>query len=165
MGAAEVVFKDPDITAAYLAFLDVVIQRSGPMTVIVVPWDAAEPLAVSPVVRGHSDAAGVLLALGLALESRVREARPGLRAEITSGGGGPTFIDREVQAAHVRLLDAICSWERGTGAEFTTIVVPWHPPEPIMIATSGKPQAERAIHDVLQALGHALVRRKRRSGS
>ncbi len=73
------------------------------------------------------------------------------------------FKDREVQAAYVRLLDALCSWERSTSREITVLVIPHTPDEPICVSSSGKPWRDNGINDVMSAIGFAfrdrLVRR------
>ena len=47
--------------------------------------------------------------------------------------------DKETNQALVRLLDALCEWERNTGRRSTLILVPHVSDEKIVIAQDGKP--------------------------
>lgn len=47
--------------------------------------------------------------------------------------------DDEVNEAIIRLLDALCSWERGTGRRSTLILIPHAADEKIVKAEDGKP--------------------------
>lgn len=121
-----ITFQDPDITAAYAALVKALGVSSDTMTLVVMPHgDAREPIGVwAPIPRlGSRPAtlADALEAVGHALESRALEsraldARGGLRAAVNDGRG-PMFLDRLVRAAHSKLLDTICTWERMTGAD------------------------------------------------
>lgn len=48
-------------------------------------------------------------------------------------------IDQECESALIRLNDALCSFERVTGREYTLILIPKSPDEKIHISQSGKP--------------------------
>ena len=47
--------------------------------------------------------------------------------------------DPECDHAIVRLLDALCSWERSTGRESLLVLVPVESDEQVVVAHSGKP--------------------------
>jgi len=47
--------------------------------------------------------------------------------------------DKDVEIAIIRLLDALCSWERDTGRRSTLILIPHNDDENIIIAQDGKP--------------------------
>jgi len=47
--------------------------------------------------------------------------------------------DREINNAIVRLLDALCSWERNTGRRSVLLLIPYEADEPIIFAEDGKP--------------------------
>jgi len=70
-------------------------------------------------------------------------------------------IDRECEAALVRLNDALCSFERATGREYTLILIPESSDEPIHVSLSGKPYPHTSPEDVQGALELAFVRRVR----
>ena len=48
--------------------------------------------------------------------------------------------DPEVNQALIRLLDALCTWERNAGRRSTLILVPHCSDERILMAQDGKPQ-------------------------
>ncbi len=52
--------------------------------------------------------------------------------------------DPDVQAALVRLLDALCQWERSTGRESLLVLIPVEQEEPVVVADSGKPLGPQA---------------------
>jgi hypothetical protein len=75
------------------------------------------------------------------------------------------FLSSDVQSAHLRLLDAITSWERTTGREITVVVIPHNVDDPIVVSTSGKPWSrDLALTDILQAVGLALDERRPPTG-
>lgn len=47
--------------------------------------------------------------------------------------------DPEVDKALIRLIDALCTWERNTGRGSTLLFVPDHEDEEIILAIDGKP--------------------------
>ncbi len=51
---------------------------------------------------------------------------------------GTWLIDRRCESALIGLNDALCSFERGTGREYTLILVPESPDEKIHMSQSGK---------------------------
>jgi hypothetical protein len=70
------------------------------------------------------------------------------------------FIDPDVRAAHMRLMDALCSWERTTGREIMLLVIPHDADEPVALSFNGKPGGrEPGLADVLFAVGMALQSR------
>ncbi len=54
---------------------------------------------------------------------------------------GTWHIDRECESALIRLNDALCSFERATGREYTLILVPGSLDEKIHMSQSGKPMS------------------------
>ncbi len=50
--------------------------------------------------------------------------------------------DPECDSAMVRLLDALCTWERETGRRSTLVFVPHARDEKIVLAQDGKPLPE-----------------------
>jgi len=52
---------------------------------------------------------------------------------------GTWHIDPECEAALVRLNDALCSFERTTGRQYTLLLVPETPDERIHMSHNGKP--------------------------
>ena len=47
--------------------------------------------------------------------------------------------DPEVNAALVKLMDALCTWERGSGRRSTLVLIPHCVDEAILVAQDGKP--------------------------
>lgn len=47
--------------------------------------------------------------------------------------------DPECNSAIIRLLDALCSWERSTGRRSTLLLIPHNADERTVIAQDGKP--------------------------
>lgn len=45
----------------------------------------------------------------------------------------------EVNQALIRLIDALCTWERNTGRGSTLLFVPDHEDEEVILAIDGKP--------------------------
>lgn len=52
---------------------------------------------------------------------------------------GTYHMDKEVEAAYIRLNDALCSWERATDRGATLILIPHMPDEDIQVSIDGKP--------------------------
>lgn len=50
--------------------------------------------------------------------------------------------DKEVNSALIRLLDALCEWERNSGRRSTLILIPHCEDERLVIAQDGKPFPE-----------------------
>lgn len=48
-------------------------------------------------------------------------------------------MDKETNSALIRLLDALCEFERGSGRESTLILIPHNADEKMLVAQSGKP--------------------------
>lgn len=48
-------------------------------------------------------------------------------------------MDKEVNSSIIRLLDALCEFERGSGRRSTLILIPHNNEEEILIAQDGKP--------------------------
>lgn len=70
------------------------------------------------------------------------------------------LINEEIDRAHVRLMDAVCSWERTTGRNITILVLPHDGDEPVAVSTGGKPWTrDLQLSDVLQAVGLAMQER------
>ena len=53
--------------------------------------------------------------------------------------------DPDCRAAIMRLLDALCTWERSTGRESLLVLVPVEEDEPVIVADSGKPLGDSAM--------------------
>ena len=65
---------------------------------------------------------------------------------------GQFHIDEGVNAAFVRLLDALTSWERSTGRKSVLVFVPENSDEQILLATDGKilpPEAHMSPQDLI----------------
>lgn len=52
---------------------------------------------------------------------------------------GQWHMDPECESALIRLNDALCSFERVTGRQYTLILVPETPDEKIHMSQNGKP--------------------------
>lgn len=52
---------------------------------------------------------------------------------------GSWHIDYECEKGLIRLNDAVCSFERSTGREYTLILAPHNPNEQIHMSQNGKP--------------------------
>lgn len=52
---------------------------------------------------------------------------------------GQWHINQECETALIRLNDALCSFEREAGREYTLILVPKRPDERIHMSENGKP--------------------------
>jgi len=74
---------------------------------------------------------------------------------------GAWHIDQECESALIRLNDALCSFERATGREYTLILVPESPDEKINISQSGKPLPPNFDESIEEILEMALERRKK----
>ncbi len=53
--------------------------------------------------------------------------------------------DPDCRAAIIRLLDALCMWERSTGRQSLLVLVPIEHDEPVVVADSGKPLGPQAM--------------------
>lgn len=51
-------------------------------------------------------------------------------------------IDKEVNSAMIRLLDALCEFERNSGRKSTLVLIPHCEDERVVIAQDGKPFPE-----------------------
>lgn len=51
-------------------------------------------------------------------------------------------MDREVNSAMIRLLDALCEFERNSGRKSTLVLIPHCEDERIVLAQDGKPLPE-----------------------
>jgi len=69
-------------------------------------------------------------------------------------------IDRECDAALVRLNDALCSFERSTGRGYVLILVPEMPDEKIHISQNGKPLAPTFSMSPEEILATAVRKRQ-----
>lgn len=67
--------------------------------------------------------------------------------------------DPDVERALICLNDALCSYERMTGREYTLILVPHHPTEDIHMSMSGKPMPLRYESEPEQLVTNALIAR------
>ena len=70
--------------------------------------------------------------------------------------------DPEIEAAYIRLCDALCSWEGATGRESTLILVPHAADEKIRLARDGKPVPMEGSYptiSLIQTLEFALKQR------
>ena len=68
-------------------------------------------------------------------------------------------IDQGCESALVRLNDALCSFERATGREYTLILVPETPDERIHMSQSGKPLPPNFSMSPEEILAIAMWRR------
>ncbi|MBI2087043.1 MAG: hypothetical protein HYT69_02625 [Candidatus Zambryskibacteria bacterium] len=66
--------------------------------------------------------------------------------------------DPECDQAIVRLLDALCSWERSTGRESLLVLVPVEHDEHVVVAHSGKPLdlGKVSYENVCEQVRHTL---------
>lgn len=51
-------------------------------------------------------------------------------------------MDKEVNSALIRLLDALCEWERNSGRRSHLFLIPEQPDERVVVAQDGKPVPE-----------------------
>lgn len=51
-------------------------------------------------------------------------------------------MDKEVNSALIRLLDALCEWERNSGRRSTLILMPHLMDERMVLAQDGKPLSD-----------------------
>lgn len=67
--------------------------------------------------------------------------------------------DEDVDRAIIRLLDALCMWERSTGRQSLFVLIPVETDESVVVAESGKP-LERGLllsdTDLCERVGQAL---------
>lgn len=54
--------------------------------------------------------------------------------------------DKEVNSALIRLLDALCEWERNSGRRSTLILIPHCADERTVLAQDGKPIPEDSLY-------------------
>lgn len=73
---------------------------------------------------------------------------------------GIWHIDKECEAALVRLNDALSQFERHTGREYTLILIPESPDEKIHMSQSGKPLPQDFDMSPEEILAMAIRRRK-----
>lgn len=62
----------------------------------------------------------------------------------------------EIEGAFIRLLDALCNWERSTGRDSLLVFVPVEGDERVIVAIGGKPHdishdSQESITDVVQS--------------
>ena len=72
---------------------------------------------------------------------------------------GIRHIDQECESALVRLNDALCSFERATGREYTLILVPESPDESIRMSQNGKPLPQNFDMSPEEILAIAIKKR------
>jgi len=72
---------------------------------------------------------------------------------------GTWHIDQNCELALVRLNDALCSFERMTGREYTLVLVPESPDEKIHMSQSGKPLPEDFDMSPEEILAMAMKKR------
>ena len=65
--------------------------------------------------------------------------------------------DQEVNAALVRLLDALCEHERNTGRRSTLVLVPHALDERVVLAQDGKPFSNNPVVDAELFVRNALT--------
>lgn len=70
--------------------------------------------------------------------------------------------DPECNEALIKLLDALCEWERGTGRRSTLILIPHEPDESVVVAEDGKPMAESEVANLDAHYVWAVAERKGR---
>ena len=70
--------------------------------------------------------------------------------------------DRECNSALIRLLDALCTWERNTGRKSTLILIPHSVDEGIIQAQDGKPVPVSTVNSPYRMLQLALMERGKR---
>ena len=65
--------------------------------------------------------------------------------------------DPEVDKALIRLIDALCTWERNTGRGSVFLLMPNYPDEETIIAVDGKP-IETSPFGLMQTIDHMKAR-------
>jgi hypothetical protein len=73
---------------------------------------------------------------------------------------GTWHIDNDCESALTKLNDALCSFERATGREYTLILVPESPDEKVHISQSGKPLPPDFDMSPEEILAMAIKRRQ-----
>ena len=73
---------------------------------------------------------------------------------------GAWLLDPDCDSALTRLEDALCSFERMTGREYTLILVPESPDEEIYMSQSGKPLQPNLDMSPEKILAMAMRKRK-----
>lgn len=68
--------------------------------------------------------------------------------------------DQECDQAMLRLMDALCTWERGTGRESTLILIPHAQDEKIVTAQNGKVLPDNLHLEPQYILAIAINKRK-----
>ena len=68
--------------------------------------------------------------------------------------------DRECDQAMIRLMDALCTWERETGRESTFILIPQAQDEKIVMAQNGKVLPDNLGIEPQEILAMAMKKRK-----
>jgi hypothetical protein len=71
--------------------------------------------------------------------------------------------DPEVNQAIIRLLDALCMWERHCGRRSTLLLIPHEPDEPLFIAQDGKPLPSDQINAALADQIYVAAFRERKA--
>ena len=70
-------------------------------------------------------------------------------------------MDEEVNEAFIRLMDALCMWERNTGRASTLAFIPWEKDERMVVAVDGKPlPPEASFRDMEIPVKLAIERRR-----
>lgn len=69
-------------------------------------------------------------------------------------------IDSRCEQALIKLNDALCSWERNTGREYTLILIPWSSDERMVISENGKPLPKDCLSTPEESLANAMRRRR-----
>lgn len=71
-------------------------------------------------------------------------------------------MDEEVNGAFIRLMDALCMWERNTGRASTLAFIPWEEEERMVVAVDGKPlPPEASFRDMEIPVKLAIENRRR----
>ena len=65
--------------------------------------------------------------------------------------------DPEVDKALIRLIDALCTWERNTSRGSVFLLVPNYPDEKIILAVDGKP-LETSTFNLIQTIDRLKAR-------
>ncbi len=70
--------------------------------------------------------------------------------------------DKEINQAIIRLLDALCEWERNTGRRSTLELIPHNPDEKLVLAQDGKPLPEKQVSAAMADKVHCLAFKERK---
>ena len=68
--------------------------------------------------------------------------------------------DDDVDRAYLKLMDAICAWERATGRNVTILMMPHADDEPIQVSHGGKPVPGLSVADVCNAFDAVMGERE-----